>query len=66
MHFNSEFKKKYSAEERKLESAKMLSKFPDKIPVIVEKLPNCTLPGIDKKVSCSPGYYGSAIYGNYS
>jgi len=49
MTFSSEFKKKYSIEERKSESAKMLLKFPDKVPVIVEKLPNCILPTMDRK-----------------
>jgi len=49
MTFSSDFKKKYSSDERKAESAKMLSKFPDKVPVIVEKLPNCFLPTMDRK-----------------
>jgi GABA(A) receptor-associated protein len=41
MTFSSDFKKKYSNEERKAESTKMLSKF--------EKLPNCFLPTMDRK-----------------
>lgn len=49
MTFSSEFKKKHSLEERKAESSKMISKFPDKVPVIVEKLPNSNLPSMDRK-----------------
>jgi GABA(A) receptor-associated protein len=49
MTFSSEFKKKYTLEERKAESTKMLSKFPDKVPVIVEKLLNSNLPTMDRK-----------------
>lgn len=45
----SEFKKKFSLEERKEECKKMLEKFPDRIPVIVERLSNSVLPQMDRK-----------------
>lgn len=49
MTFNSDFKKKYTLDERKSESGKMISKFPDKVPVIVERLQNSNLPSMDRK-----------------
>lgn len=49
MPFIGEFKKKFTLEERKEECKKMLSKFPDRIPVIVERLPNSDLPQMDRK-----------------
>lgn len=42
------FKKKYSLEKRKQESKKILTKYPEKIPVIVEKSKKCSLNDIDK------------------
>jgi len=46
----SEFKKEYSFEERKLEGARIREKYPDRIPVIVEKSVRAKdLPDIDKK-----------------
>ena len=45
----SEFKKKFTLEERKQECEKILGKFTDKIPVIVERLPNSDLPLMDRK-----------------
>lgn len=49
MSFNCEFKKRFTLEQRKEECEKMLAKFPDRIPVIVERLPNSTLPVMDRK-----------------
>lgn len=47
---NELFKNKYSFEDRKKEFDKIKEKYPDRIPVIVEKSKNCkTLPDIDKK-----------------
>lgn len=42
------FKKKFSFEQRKAESKKILDKYPDKVPIIVEKLKGSTLDDIDK------------------
>jgi GABA(A) receptor-associated protein len=44
-----EFKKRFTLEQRKEECAKMLTKFPDRIPVIVERLANNNLPSMDRK-----------------
>jgi len=49
MPFIGEFKKKFSLEERKEECEKMIGKFPDRLPVIVERLPNSELPPMDRK-----------------
>ena len=49
MPFISEFKKKFTLEERKQECERIRGKFTDKIPVIVEKLPNSELPPMDRK-----------------
>ena len=37
----SKFKQEYSFEERKAEGERIREKYPDRIPVIVEKAPNC-------------------------
>lgn len=42
------FKKKFSFEQRQTESKKILNKYSDKIPIIVEKAKGCTLDEIDK------------------
>tara|TARA_B110001450_G_C17645684_1_gene491126 strand:+ start:1744 stop:2106 length:363 start_codon:yes stop_codon:yes gene_type:complete len=42
------FKKTFSFEARKTESTKILVKYPDKIPIIVEKAKGSTLDNIDK------------------
>ena len=42
------FKKKYSFEKRKNESSNVYKKYPDRIPIIVEKHHSSTLPDIDK------------------
>ena len=45
----SKFKKQNTEEKRAQESAKIRAKFPDRIPIIVEKSRNCTvIPDIDK------------------
>jgi len=49
MSFPSEFKKRYTLEQRKQECEKMLVRFPDRIPVIVERLANSNLPAMDRK-----------------
>ena len=44
----SEFKLRFSLEKRKEETLKIMAKYPDKIPVVVEKNPNCKIQQIDK------------------
>jgi GABA(A) receptor-associated protein len=43
-----DFKKKFSFHQRQTESKKINEKYPDKIPIIVQKNKNCTLDDIDK------------------
>ena len=43
------FKKEFSEERRIQESNKILSKYPSRIPIIVEKSDNCELSDISKK-----------------
>ena len=43
------FKEDHSLEMRKSESKKILFKYPNRIPIIVEKSDNCSLPDISKK-----------------
>jgi GABA(A) receptor-associated protein len=45
---NFNFKKKYSFEERVEESKKIIKKYPNRIPVIVEASSDCNLKKIDK------------------
>ena len=40
--------KKFSFDQRQKESKKIIDKYPDKIPIIVQKNKNCTLNDIDK------------------
>jgi GABA(A) receptor-associated protein len=42
------FKKKFTLSQRTLESARILSKYPDRVPIIVEKVITSDLPDIDK------------------
>lgn len=42
------FKGKYTIEERKSESRKMLTKYPSRIPIIVEKYKDCKLNTMNK------------------
>jgi GABA(A) receptor-associated protein len=46
---HSEFKKKFTLEQRKEECGKMLEKFPERLPIIVEAAPGCKLPAMDRK-----------------
>ncbi|KAH7815539.1 putative Autophagy protein Atg8 ubiquitin like [Monocercomonoides exilis] len=43
------YKEKYPLETRKAEVEKMLTRMPDRIPVICEKAMNCSLPDLEKK-----------------
>jgi GABA(A) receptor-associated protein len=49
MPISSEFKKRYTLEQRKQECEKMLVRFPNRIPVIVERLEKSSLPAMDRK-----------------
>ena len=42
------FKERYTFEERKEEASRIKEKYPDRIPVIVEKSPGSNIPDIDK------------------
>lgn len=43
------FKTEHSPDKRKMESARIRSKYPDRIPVICEKAAKASVPDIDKK-----------------
>jgi len=43
------FKEENTFEQRKAEAAKIRSKYPDRIPVVVEKAPNSQIADIDKR-----------------
>lgn len=45
----TKFKETYDFEARKHECFRIIEKYPDRIPVIVEKDPGCDIPSIDKK-----------------
>ena len=45
---HSDFKRKNSFEKRYQESKNILAKYPERIPIIVEKYEDCELPEIDK------------------
>ena len=45
---HSDFKRKNSFERRNQESKNILAKYPERIPIIVEKYEGCELPEIDK------------------
>merc|ERR1712070_1260004 len=47
--FKSTFKSEHPLEKRKAEAARIRDKYPDRIPVIVEKAENTDIPDIDKK-----------------
>ena len=47
--FNEDFKDRYSFEDRFNESSRILLKFPDRIPVIVQRNKNNDMPNIDKE-----------------
>ncbi len=44
-----QFKKNHTFDQRKGEAKRIISKYPDRIPVIVEKLEKSQIPDIDKK-----------------
>jgi GABA(A) receptor-associated protein len=46
--FNLNYKKSNTFENRLKESTNIINKYPDRVPIIVEKFPNCKLPNIDK------------------
>ena len=43
------YKQRYSEKDRKFESARVMAKYPEKIPMIVCKANNCNLMNIDKE-----------------
>ena len=49
MPIHSDFKTKFTLEERKQECAKMIAKFPDRIPIIVERSKDASIPEMDRK-----------------
>lgn len=51
MEFNFNLKKKILKliEQRKYEAEKIRTKYPDRIPVVVERVPNSLIPEIDKR-----------------
>lgn len=55
MSITGSFKKQYTLEKRRAESARIRAKYPDRIPVIAERAANTHLPHIDKKKYLVPG-----------
>jgi GABA(A) receptor-associated protein len=51
----SEFKKAHPLEKRKAEAQRIRAKYPDRIPIICEKLAKSDIPDIDKKKYLVPG-----------
>ena len=49
------FQANHSFDKRKDEATRIRSRYPDRIPVIVEKLPNSDLPDLDKHKFLVPG-----------
>ena len=45
----TEYQKKHTLEVRTAEAKRILEKYPDRVPIIVEKNPNSDVPDIDKK-----------------
>ena len=58
------FKIQHSFDKRKSESTKIMTKYPDKIPIIVEKQKNTDLEDIDKKKYLDPNdlTFGQFVY----
>jgi GABA(A) receptor-associated protein len=54
MSAKSEFQKTHAFEKRLAESKRIRSKYPDRIPVIVEKAPDSDVPDIDKARYLTP------------
>ena len=48
------FRHSYSAHDRREEATRILSKYPDRIPIIVERCPRCTLPILRKRKYLCP------------
>jgi GABA(A) receptor-associated protein len=48
------FKNTYTNEKRQQEAQRIMSKYPDKIAIIVEKKPGSELPNLDKKKYLTP------------
>jgi len=48
-YIEGSFKKKYSFESRKSESDRIIQKYPDRIPIIVEQGKSTSIPSIDKQ-----------------
>jgi GABA(A) receptor-associated protein len=60
----NDFKRKFTFEKRKNESIRILLKYPDRIPIIVENKKNSSLPIIDKHKFLTPSEltFGQFIY----
>ena len=58
------FQNKFSLKNRSEESARILDKYPNRIPVIVEKMPSSDIPDIDKKKYLVPSdlTFGQFMY----
>ncbi|GAM19884.1 hypothetical protein SAMD00019534_030590 [Acytostelium subglobosum LB1] len=54
MTITKAFKEEYSLEKRKHISAKIKNRYPDRLPIIVEKAPNSDIPEITKKKFLAP------------
>jgi len=55
------YKKKYNFEERKKQVDGIIKKFPDRVPVIIEKEENCkSVPQIDRNKFLVPDYFTMA------
>ena len=44
----NKFKQKLTYDQRKQESTKVYTKYPGRVPIIVQKYHKCTLPDVDK------------------
>jgi GABA(A) receptor-associated protein len=52
---SDDFKDLYTFEKRKLEAERIIEKYPDRIPIIVQVSKNSSLPPLDKKKYLVPG-----------
>ena len=59
--YNFEFQKKFDFNKRKLEASRIREKYPNRIPIILEKDTGCkSIQDIDKKIPSSKrSYYGT-------
>lgn len=62
MKMKWKFKQMYSFDQRKLESSNIRNKYPDRIPVIVEKAPHSSIPAIDKQKFLVPNEISMAQF----